>query len=222
MQSSYLLEKTMQISRVNLYTLIRFLLEWNILFRINNLFINHLRLLFGHLRAFQWDTSRSLDYQTWIHWCDTFAFDLVMIQEIGWSMTNEWSSPRWHLIHSVDRFVGNKSRWLRTYRGACFRYAWISIGQRTGWQYINRPGQHSMESVKHSPRDDRCGHNFTNIWPISPKGTWSLFGVILTHLWPTFRTWCTHVTLAILSPERCAIVCPIGAGIRFDRHALPR
>lgn len=94
----------------------------------------------GHLRAFQWNASRSLDYQTWVHWCDTSPFDLVVVQETGWSMTSEWSSPRWHLIHTADRFASI----LFMLRSAIVRREQISVATQV-------PGR--LLQVRHRPVD---------------------------------------------------------------------
>ena len=59
----------------------------------------------GHLRIPQWDTSRALEYHSWVHWCDQNPYDTIAIQESGWSMTNEWTNAHWHIVHSTDRLV---------------------------------------------------------------------------------------------------------------------
>ena len=58
----------------------------------------------GQLRMFQWNASRSIEYHSWLQWCDDSPFDIIAVQESGWSMTNEWSTQRWHIVHSADRF----------------------------------------------------------------------------------------------------------------------
>ena len=59
----------------------------------------------GHLRIFQWNASKSLECHSWVHWCDQSPYDVIIDQESGWSMTNEWNSTHWHIVHSADRFA---------------------------------------------------------------------------------------------------------------------
>ena len=58
----------------------------------------------GQLRMFQWNASRSIEYHSWLQWCDDCPYDIIVVQESGWSMTNEWNTQRWHIVHSADRF----------------------------------------------------------------------------------------------------------------------
>ena len=59
----------------------------------------------GLLRVLQWNASRSLDYASGIDWCDRSPFDIIIAQETGWNMTNEWSTPQWHVMHGADRYA---------------------------------------------------------------------------------------------------------------------
>ena len=59
----------------------------------------------GQLRIFQWNTSRSIEYHSWLQWCDNSPHDIIAVQESGWSMNNEWSSKHWHIMRSTDRFA---------------------------------------------------------------------------------------------------------------------
>lgn len=54
---------------------------------------------------FQWNASRSLHYDTLFDWWDRSQYDLIIVQEIISRMTNEWSSPTWHIVHGVDKFA---------------------------------------------------------------------------------------------------------------------
>ena len=72
---------------------------------------------------FQWNASRSIEYHSWLHWCDTSPYDIIAVQESGWSMNNEWSSKHWHIMHSADRFASI----LFMVRSALVRQDQISI-----------------------------------------------------------------------------------------------
>ena len=77
----------------------------------------------GRLRVFQWNASRMLEYHSWLTWCDTSPYDVIAVQESGWSMTNEWSSKHWHIVHSADRFASI----LFMIRTAIVRHDQISV-----------------------------------------------------------------------------------------------
>ena len=59
----------------------------------------------GLLRVLQWNASRSLHYASWLDWCDRSPYDIIIVQETGWSMTNEWNIPQWHVLHGADRYA---------------------------------------------------------------------------------------------------------------------
>lgn len=61
--------------------------------------------LFGYLRIFQWNISRSLDFTTWVYCYDNSPYNIIIGSEFGWSMINEWSSAHWHIAHSAGRFA---------------------------------------------------------------------------------------------------------------------
>ena len=59
----------------------------------------------GQFRKFQWNASRMIEYHSWLHWCGQSPYDIIAVQESGWSMNDEWSSQHWHVVHSADRFA---------------------------------------------------------------------------------------------------------------------
>ena len=133
-----------------------------------------------HLQVFQWNASRSLDSAIWIHWCDSSPYDLIIIQESGWSMINEWNNAHWHIVHTADRYIlilfmvcsaVIKSRWPYTYRAECCRYAWLCLDPTTLLSSINRRGRPNMVSGRSCPSVSMCGINYVNILNISPNDT---------------------------------------------------
>ena len=115
-----------------------------------------------HLQVFQWNASRSLDSAIWIHWCDSSPYDLIIIQESGWSMINEWNNAHWHIVHTADRYIlilfmvcsaVIKSRWPYTYRAECCRYAWLCLdSQAWSTQYGIRQILSKRQHVWHQLR----------------------------------------------------------------------
>ena len=36
---------------------------------------------------------------------DRSPYGIIIAQEIGWSITNEWSTPQWYVLHGADRYA---------------------------------------------------------------------------------------------------------------------
>lgn len=52
------------------------------------------------LKLLSWNATRGLIYQEWLCWCNTRPEDVIIVQEIDWSMTGQWQTDQWLCVHS--------------------------------------------------------------------------------------------------------------------------
>ena len=52
------------------------------------------------IRVLCWNASQGLQLEEWVTWCSSQPFELILVQETGWTLNRRWTAHGWYMIHS--------------------------------------------------------------------------------------------------------------------------